>query len=143
MGSRGLGQLSYDKGIRILTASQADNVALESALIRQGLLTYALTHDGLEAAQADFKPKDQTILLAEWLQYAEQRVPVLYGEIKSGQLQNFGDSAHTKGVMVVQPEDGGMVPQGQSSLQRPALFDFARMRPAVVLATAEKASPTR
>ena len=77
MGSRGLGQLSYDKGMRILTASQADNVALESALIRQGLLTYALTHDGLEAAQADFKPKDQAILLAEWLQYAEQRVPTV------------------------------------------------------------------
>ena len=30
MGSRGLGQLAYDKGMRILAASQADDVALES-----------------------------------------------------------------------------------------------------------------
>ena len=52
MGIRALGQLSYDKGMRISTASQADNVALESSLIRQGLLTYAFIHDKLEATQA-------------------------------------------------------------------------------------------
>ena len=46
MGSRGLGQLSYDKGMRILTSTQADDVALESNLTQQGLLTYALTRDG-------------------------------------------------------------------------------------------------
>jgi uncharacterized caspase-like protein len=67
MGSRGLGQLSYDKGMRILTATQADNVALEANKVRQGLLIYALLEDGLRAWQADYKPKDKSILLTEWL----------------------------------------------------------------------------
>ena len=48
MGSRGLGQLSYDKGMRILTATQADNVALEKGGL--GLLMRALLVDGLTAA---------------------------------------------------------------------------------------------
>src|SRR6185503_6290727 len=53
MGSRGMGQLAYDKGIRVLAASQADDVALEINRLRHGLLTYALMHDGLERGQAD------------------------------------------------------------------------------------------
>jgi uncharacterized caspase-like protein len=58
MGSRGLGQLAYDKGMKILAASQADDVALEVEGLKQGLLTYALVHDGLEAGGADYQPKD-------------------------------------------------------------------------------------
>ncbi|HVF66209.1 MAG TPA: hypothetical protein VM914_01005, partial [Pyrinomonadaceae bacterium] len=82
MGSRGLGQLSYDKGMRILTSTQADDVALESALVEQGLLTYALTRDGLEAARADFRPKDARITVAEWLAYGVERVPALHAEVE-------------------------------------------------------------
>jgi uncharacterized caspase-like protein len=82
MGSRGLGQLSYDKGMRILTSTQADDVALESALVEQGLLTYALTRDGLESARADFKPKDARITVAEWLAYGVERVPALHAEVE-------------------------------------------------------------
>ncbi len=73
MGSRGLGQLSYDKGMRILTATQADNVALENKSIAQGLLSYSLTRDGLESKHADFKPQDKKITLREWLEYGEDR----------------------------------------------------------------------
>src|SRR5690606_21452822 len=47
MGSRGLGQLAYDKGIRILSATQADNVALELGSLKQGLLTYVLLEEGV------------------------------------------------------------------------------------------------
>jgi len=133
MGSRGLGQLSYDKGMRILAATQADDVALESARIRQGLLTYALVHDGLEAGQADFKPKDRTILLTEWLQYAEQRVPSLYSEIRSGQLHDFGDAGHTKGVRILRPSGASSLDRNAPSLQRPALFDFARRQRETIL----------
>ena len=43
MGDPGLGQLSFDKGIRILAATQADSVAMESAQLHGGLLTFALT----------------------------------------------------------------------------------------------------
>lgn len=65
MGSCGLGRLTYDKGVRILTASQAQDVALESRLLKQGLLNYGLVQDGLEAQQAGFQPKDDTIFLKE------------------------------------------------------------------------------
>jgi hypothetical protein len=47
MGDRGLGQLAYDKGMRILAATQADDFALESGDVGQGLLTYALVCEGL------------------------------------------------------------------------------------------------
>jgi len=73
----------------------------------------------------------------EWLRYAKQRVPSLYGEIKTGQLQDFGDSAHTRGITILQSQDGRLTNKGDSSLQRPALFDFARTRPEVVIATTE------
>ena len=90
MGSRGLGQLAYDKGMRILAASQADDVALESNRIQHGLLTYALARDGLEAFQADFQPVDQRIALREWLAYGVDRVPKLYEEVRSGQVSTWG-----------------------------------------------------
>src|ERR1700761_3614638 len=78
MGSRGLGQLAYDKGMRILAASQADDVALESEKLKQGLLTYALVHDGLEAAQATSPETNGSITINSWLQYGANRVPGLY-----------------------------------------------------------------
>lgn len=62
-GSRGLGQLSYDKGMRILTATQAANVALEKGGL--GLLMRALLQDGLSSGWADYKPRDKSILLME------------------------------------------------------------------------------
>src|SRR6266850_4028036 len=43
MGSRGLGQLAFDKGMKILTATQAANAAIETGgSIGHGLLTFAL-----------------------------------------------------------------------------------------------------
>lgn len=47
MGDRTLGQLAFDKGIRILAATQADNVAGEEAGRGLGLLTAALIDVGL------------------------------------------------------------------------------------------------
>jgi hypothetical protein len=47
MGSRGLGQLAYDKGMRILASTRADGVAWESSLASQGLCSYALEQNGL------------------------------------------------------------------------------------------------
>ena len=59
MGSRGLGQLAYDKAMRVLAASQAEAVALESERLRHGLLTFAMLHEGLEGGAADRAPTDQ------------------------------------------------------------------------------------
>ncbi len=116
MGSRGLGQLSYDKGMRILTATQADNVALEKGGL--GLLMRALLVDGLTAWQADYKPRDKAILLTEWLSYGVERVPRLYEEMKDGRIRGTFDPRELA--------DG--------KTQQPSLFDFARRRREVVLA---------
>ena len=140
MGSRGLGQLAYDKRMRILTSTQADDVALESQLIRQGLLTYALTHDGIEAEQADFKPKDRTITLAEWLEYGVRRVPALYEEVKRGELQSFGQGPEKRGLVHSAGKTGSVIGAGSSAMkkgyQQPSLFDFSRKKIDIALVRA-------
>ncbi len=143
MGSRGLGQLSYDKGMRILTSTQADDVALESGLIEQGLLTYALTHDALEAGRADFRPQDARITVAEWLAYGVERVPALHAEVerKLAEMKAAAHAARLDGDegarVVVFPEGGRSLKvkvSGQPTrTQQPALFDFARRRRDAVL----------
>lgn len=124
MGSRGLGQLSYDKGMRILTATQADNVALESKSIRHGFLTYSLVVDGLEGKRADFMPQNNVITLLEWLTYGEDRVPLLFSEVQDGTIaQTPGSGAR---ILVQSGSGGGGAPKERGKVQQPALFNFAR-----------------
>jgi len=99
MGSRGLGQMAYDKGMAVLAATQADSVALESSRTGMGLLTFALAKLGLEQRAADWEPKDGRITLKEWLRFGVERVPGLFRDL---------------------PRETG------STVQEPALFDFAR-----------------
>lgn len=132
MGSRGLGQLAYDKGMRILAASQADDVALENEKLEQGLLTYALMHDGVEAEQADNQPKDGELTLEEWLGYAVERVPSLYEEVKAGQVQTFEKGSKDTGVN--ESVSGGTSSLKKFAFQQPSLFDFKRNVYKVVLA---------
>jgi hypothetical protein len=141
MGSRGLGQLAYDKGMRVLAASQADDVALESGQIQQGLLTYALFHDGLENGRA-FQAGRLT--LGRLLQYAEQRVPDLYQEVLRGEVK--GGDGRAAGTRVLVARGGKLMPLGDAALttdntlrkphafQTPSLFDYARNKDEVVLA---------
>ena len=67
LGSKGLGQLAYDKRMRVLAASQSDQAAREmGGQIGAGVLTYTLLHDALEANQgADEK---ESITLKSWLE---------------------------------------------------------------------------
>jgi len=125
MGARGLGQLAYEKGMRILVASQADESAQESQLTQQGLLSYALVNDGLESGKADFQPQDQRITLAEWLNYAEQRVPGLAEEVIRGKLHGAGG----RGAVLLRAQ-----PDGKTALQQPALFDFSKGSRDVIIA---------
>ena len=127
MGSRGLGQLAFDKGMRILAASQADDVALESDLIKQGLLSFALVENGLEGKQADFKPKDKKITLEEWLSYGVNRVPSLAEEVKAGKV-----TASRGGVRTFSGEL-----KKKRAIQQPALFDFTKGRRDAVLEAGE------
>lgn len=127
MGSRGLGQLAFDKGMKILTATQAANVALESGgKIGHGLLTYALLREGLEQNKSDFRAADKTINLKEWLQYGEFRVPGVYDDLAAGKLKGIG-----KGTEIVHL---GQQNQKNQSQQQPSLFDFTRKKSEMILA---------
>lgn len=127
MGARGLGQLAYDKGMRVLTSTRAADVAWESPTTKQGLLSYALTEMGLRLGEADFRPVDGQIGLGEWLEFAAQRVPQLYTMHMLGETR-------TSGARLVQydrlrggsrsVEENGI--DVMSATQRPAIFNFAR-----------------
>ena len=102
MGDRGFGQLSYDKGMLVLAATQAENVdwgTLE--LGDRSLLTYALTHP---------QTAGQTFDLKQWLSQAEKQVPTLYERFVKAEAQLSG-------------------PETQRE-QEPALFDFSKRRSA-------------
>lgn len=117
LGTRGLGQLAYDKGIRILAASQADDVAAEDPTLKHGLLTFALMQDGLASGRADFKPADKRISLEELLAYGEIGVPTLDEELKSGKRAG-GDGMRAAKEIGLSAAD--------RRVQRPRLFNFAR-----------------
>ena len=121
LGGRGLAQLAYDKALRVLAASQADDVALESKTIGHGLLTYALIRDGLERGRA---ARDGKVALGGLLAYAADRVPPLYEEVLADQVKDI----QGRQVEALKPRD-----RERSRVQRPELFDYAKNRPDVVL----------
>ena len=114
MGSSGLGQLAYDKRIRVLAASQATQPAGEAERLAMGYLSYALTMKGLERNEADWQPKDGVIWLREWLAYGVDQVPRLYETVRDGKYVNRS----ARGIKV---EENDAV-----SLQTPTLFDFRK-----------------
>jgi WD40 repeat protein/uncharacterized caspase-like protein len=124
MGSRGLGQLSYDKGMKILTATQAADLAYGSGDLKHGLLTYVLVKDGLEGGKADFKPKDGRITISEWLEYGEVGVPKLLEDANS-KVKQAGAPLELRDLVQKTSSD--------VRTQRPSLFDFSRKRRDVVL----------
>jgi uncharacterized caspase-like protein len=77
MGDAGMGQLAYDKGMRVLAAAERQNQTWQSGDLHHGYLTYALVHDGLQEGKADFHPKDGKIFMGEWLSFSVKRVPEL------------------------------------------------------------------
>lgn len=99
MGDRSFGQLSYDKGMLVLAATQAqqlDTGTLE--LGNRSLLTFALTQQKIPLQSLD---------LRKWLGDAEKEVPNLYLQfVKSGSAAPINDSD-----------------------QEPALFDFSKRGP--------------
>lgn len=146
MGSRGLGQLSYDKGMRILTATQSDNVAWEYPKLKQGVLTYALLRDGIEARQAD-RDRDNTVTLSEWLNYGVDRVPKLYHEVLTNSVQTFGIKLDAQPKLTLSAKECGratgrkelqevLVEQNKNAqaTQQPSLFDFTRKKREVFIA---------
>jgi hypothetical protein len=110
MGSRGLGQLAYDKRMRILVASQAHEVAVEYDKLQQGLLSYVLTQEGLRRGNADWKPVDHQITVGEWLSYTANAVPKF----------DVSHAEAARGLRVLGTPDAG------PTAQIPAVFDFSK-----------------
>ena len=117
MGSHGIGQLAYDKGMRILAATQPDTTAAEvdnidqKRKIKHGLLTYALVEDGLIDRRADSN-RDNLIRLSEWLEYGVVDVPKLFEEVVRSQKTNTGQStirSQSRGVKRVRFSPEAMV----------------------------------
>ena len=130
MGDAGLGQLAYDQGILVLAASQADDVARESPLLGQGLLTYALAGEGLtrDGGKADRDAKGR-ITLDAWLRYAVRRTPGLSTQISLGQFARptaANGASRDFTLLDAKPKPG-------NTPQVPALFHFNRGPSPVVL----------
>jgi WD40 repeat protein len=90
MNTKGLGQLAYEKGMYILTASQSDELAYESQALRHSYLAYVLVEKGLKKGDADQEPKDRQILLREWFDFATEGVPRLRRERAKKQAKQRG-----------------------------------------------------
>lgn len=119
MGDPGLGQLAWDKGIRVLAAAGPADLAHEDAVRKQGLLTYALAAEGLDDrgfGEADLN-HDARIMLDEWLRYALQRLPALSRHALAAPLANGGRKA---GAFLVLHDSQALPPAPQQG----ALFDF-------------------
>ena len=128
MGDAGLGQLAFDKGIRILAATQADDVAYEDSTLRQGLLTYVLANEGITDAggKADSNG-DHRITLDEWLGYAVARMPALGEEIHLGRTTIDASGTRARGWIPANPVTS------RPRIQEPALFNFNPKPSGVVL----------
>lgn len=121
MSSAGLGQLAYNKRMMILTASQAEEFALENKTLKHGLLTFSLVEEGLLDKRADHLPKDKQIFAREWFNYALNRVPVLYSEIAAGGL----NSTDSRGIRVEANTDYiEKAATVKKETQQPGIFDF-------------------
>jgi hypothetical protein len=120
MGSRGLGQLAFDQGMRILAATQVDQDAAETDATKMGLLTYALVQEGLLQDEADYAPKDGRIMMSEWLHYASEEVPRISRRLDEGTLKGH------RGRVVYDFTDQDADKAIRSASQSPSLFDFAK-----------------
>ena len=122
LGGRGVGQLAYDKGIKVLVAARGQDPAWESEKIGQGLLSFALIREGLLGGRADTAPKDGQVNMREWLTYPVSAVPRLFEEVVVGKEKGFR-------LVPIGRAARGSVP-GENAEgdrpQRPALFDFRK-----------------
>ena len=130
MGSRGLGQLAYDKSMIVLAASQSEDVALESDALAHGAMSYAMLREGLESGFADMAPQNGAVSFSEMFAFALDRVPDLFIELQQGTF-----NPKTRGMFSLVEE----LEESVAKPQRPALFDF-RQRDALNI---EMAAPQK
>ncbi|PYT00040.1 MAG: hypothetical protein DMF63_08705 [Acidobacteria bacterium] len=120
--------------MKILSATQADNVALELGNLKQGLLSYVLLEDGVIAKKADSgTAPDGKLTPSEWLGYAVNAVPKLYQDVLEGKrsINVGGNTVDVSKVPLAQRDVTvyGADPQDRKSMvQQPSVFDFRRKK---------------
>ncbi|HXT62365.1 MAG TPA: caspase family protein [Pyrinomonadaceae bacterium] len=112
MNSKGLAQLAYEKGMYVLTAAQSYQAAQEAAKFGHGFLTYALVEEGLKQGAADREPKNGSIDIREWLNFATDEVPKM-------QEDNSLEALRGRGRYVVFVGDGTGQPHGRDNSNKP------------------------
>src|SRR6185503_2831593 len=121
MNSKGLAQLAHEKGMYVLTAAQSYQAAQEAAKFGHGFLTYALVEEGLKKGAADREPKNGSIDIREWLNFATDEVPKM-------QEENSLEALRGRSRYVVFVGDGREVGNPRSetgardNIQRPRVF---------------------
>lgn len=121
MNSKGLAQLAYEKGMYVMTASQSYQAALEAERFGHGFLTYALVEEGLKKGSADREPKNGSIDIREWLNFATDEVPRM-------QEQSSLDALRGRGKRIIFVGDGRNVgipkteADARDNIQRPRVF---------------------
>jgi len=83
----------------VLTAAQSYQAAREATKFGHGFLTYALVEEGLKQGAADREPKNGSIDIREWLNFATDEVPKM-------QEANSADALRGRGRYVVFVGDG-------------------------------------
>lgn len=121
MNSKGLAQLAYEKGMYILTAAQSYQAAWEASRLGHGYLTYALIEEGLKQGKADREPKNNEIVLREWLDYATEQVPRLQEE-KMKETPGVKDLQGRELEFVFIEGDETIKDPTKRSVQRPRVF---------------------
>lgn len=132
MDNSGLAQLAYCKQIRLLSASQADAVAKEYQNLGHGLLTYALLVEGIGKRMADKEPKNDSITLNEWLNFAATEVPQLDASSSAKGFRSI-DARLAKATLARGAKEVSIVNYGRRmsavrKLQQPSLLNFAKNR---------------
>ncbi|HEX3070772.1 MAG TPA: caspase family protein [Thermoanaerobaculia bacterium] len=116
MNSKGLAQLAYEKGMYILTAAQSYQAAQEASKFGHGFLTYALIEEGIVQSKADDEPKDGSVMVREWFDFATQRVPQM-------QLELMKEAQAGRGVTVAFVKgDEQIADPAERNVQRPRVF---------------------
>jgi WD40 repeat protein/sulfur relay (sulfurtransferase) complex TusBCD TusD component (DsrE family) len=116
MNSKGLAQLAYEKGMYILTAAQSYQAAQEASKFGHGFLTYALIEEGIVQSKADDEPKDGSVMVREWFDFATQRVPQM-------QLELMKEAQAGRGVTVAFVKgDEQISDPAERNVQRPRVF---------------------
>ena len=142
MNSKGLAQLAYEKGMYVMTAAQSYQAAQEAQKLGHGFLTYALVESGLKQGAADREPKNGTIDIREWLNFATEEVPRM-------QEENSQRALSGKGRYVVFIGDGTRTRDTNpnapviDNIQRPRIFYRRELEANPLVIAVTKALPNQ